>query len=221
MAEAEFRTMRSYHTCPAEEQRELTAHLKDQVVVVTGGSRGLGKAIAGAFAGREAHVIAASRSQSDLPEGGHLHMAWMQVDVTDVDSVRPLKRPVCDTWGMLDNLVNNAWTVTKDQLMLETPVSGLLQVIDVNLSGPMLMARMLVPLMKDRRGILINVGSSMGRALRKGLVAYGTSIAGLRHLSANFAVELAETEGFAGMRVFAVDPGGMDTAMRHDGLDHH
>jgi NAD(P)-dependent dehydrogenase (short-subunit alcohol dehydrogenase family) len=99
--------------------------------------------------------------------------------------------------------------------MLETPVSDLLQVIDVNLKGPLLMSRLLVPLMKDRNGIVINIGSSAGRTLRTGLVPYGTSKAGLRHHSANFALEPTETEGFAGVRIFIVDPGGMDTAMRY------
>ena len=141
-------------------------------------------------------------------------MAWMRADVTDVDSVRALERHIRDTWGVLDILVNNAGTVTKDQPMLKTPVSDLLRVIDVNLKGPMLMSRLLVPLMKHRSGIVINVGSIAGRTLRPGLVPYSTSKAGLRHHSANFALELAAMEGFAGVRVFAVDPGSMDTAMR-------
>jgi NAD(P)-dependent dehydrogenase (short-subunit alcohol dehydrogenase family) len=111
--------------------------------------------------------------------------------------------------------VNNAATVTKEQPLLETPISDLLQVIDVNLKGPLLMTRLLVPLMKDRHGMVINVGSRVGRIVRTGLVAYGTSKAGLRHLSANIAVEFAEMEGFAGVHVFALDPGGMDTALRY------
>jgi NAD(P)-dependent dehydrogenase (short-subunit alcohol dehydrogenase family) len=215
MEEAASRTMRSHHTSTAKEQRALTTQLQDKVVVVMGGSRGLGKAIAEAFAGHKAHVIVASRTQPDFSEGGHRPLAWMRVDVTDVDSVRALERHIRDTWGVLDILVNNAGTVTKDQPMLETPVSDLLRVIDVNLKGPMLMSRLLVPLMKDRPGIVINVGTSAGRTLRTGLVPYGTSKAGLLHHSANFALELTEMEGFTGVRAFAVDPGGMDTAMRY------
>jgi NAD(P)-dependent dehydrogenase (short-subunit alcohol dehydrogenase family) len=195
--------------------RALTAQLTGKVVVVTGGSRGLGKAIAEAFAGHKAHVIVASRTRPDFPEGRHRSMAWMPVDVTDVASVCALERHLRDTWGTLDILVNNAGTITKEQSMLETPVSELLQVIDVNLKGPMLMSRMLVPLMPDRSGVVINVGSSAGRTLRTGLVPYGTSKVGLRHHSANLVVELVETTGFAGVRVFLVDPGGMDTAMRY------
>jgi 3-oxoacyl-[acyl-carrier protein] reductase len=214
MEEADFRTVRSHYPSTAEEMRALTAQLQDKVVVVTGGSRGLGKAIAEAFAGHAAHVTVASRTPPDLPEGGPRRLAWRRADVTDVDSVRALERHIRDTWGALDILVNNAGTVTKDQPMLETPVSDLLQVIDVNLKGPMLMSRLLVPLMKHRSGIVINVGSIAGRTLRPGLVPYSTSKAGLRHHSANFALELADMEGFAGVRVFAVDPGSMDTAMR-------
>jgi NAD(P)-dependent dehydrogenase (short-subunit alcohol dehydrogenase family) len=215
MEEAELPTMLRHHTCTAEEERALTAQLKDKVVVVTGGSRGLGKAIAEAFAEHEAHVIVASRTRLDSPERGHRLLEWMRVDVTDVDSVSGLEHHIRHTWGTLDILVNNAGTITREQPMLETPVSDLLQVIDVNLKGPLLMSRLLVPLMKDRRGIVINVGSSAGRTLRTGMVPYGTSKAGLRHHSANFAVELAETEGFSGVRVFVVDPGGMDTALRY------
>jgi 3-oxoacyl-[acyl-carrier protein] reductase len=215
MEETEWRTMLCHNTGTAEEQRALTAQLKDKVVVVTGGSRGLGKAIAEAFAGHDAHVIVASRTRPNLPEGGHQRMAWMRVDVTDVESIRALERHIRDAWGMLDILVNNAGTITKEQSMLETAVSDLLQVIDVNLKGPLLMSRLLVPLMKDRRGIVINVGSSWGRTLRTGHVPYSTSKAGLRHHSANFALELTETEGFSGVRVFLVDPGAMDTALRY------
>jgi NAD(P)-dependent dehydrogenase (short-subunit alcohol dehydrogenase family) len=79
----------------------------------------------------------------------------------------------------------------------------------------MLMSRLLVPLMKDRRGMVINVASSMGRSIRPGMLPYATSKAGLRHHSAKLAVELADMEEYSGVRVFAVDTGGMDTAMRH------
>jgi NAD(P)-dependent dehydrogenase (short-subunit alcohol dehydrogenase family) len=215
MEEAALRTMLRYGTSPTEEEQALTAQLQDKVVVVTGGSRGLGQAIAEAFAAYAAHVIVVSRTRPDLPADGHRRMTWMQVDVTEVESVYTLERHLRDTWGRLDILVNNAGTDTKEQPMLETPVSDLLQVIDVNLKGPLLMLRLLVPLMKDRHGLVINVGSSAGRTLRTGMVPYGTSKAGLRHHSANFAVELAESKGYAGVRVFLVDPGGMDTALRY------
>lgn len=214
MEESALRTILSPNTSTAEEQRALTAQLQDKVVVVTGGSRGLGKAVAEALAGHDAHVIVASRTRPDLPAGDHRRIAWIPVDVTEVASVQALERHLRDTWGTLDILVNNAGMITKDQGMLETPVSDLLQVIDVNLKGPLLVSRLLVPLMKDRNGLVINVGSSAGRTLRTGMVPYGTSKAGLRHHSANFAVELGETAGFVGVRVFLVDPGGMDTAMR-------
>jgi NAD(P)-dependent dehydrogenase (short-subunit alcohol dehydrogenase family) len=134
-------TIWHHHTSPAQEPRELAAQLRDTVAVVTGGSRGLGKAIAEAFAGHEAHVMVASRTQPDIPAGGYRPIEWMRVDVTDVDSVRALERHVRQTWGRLDVLVNNAGTVTKAQSLLETPVSDLLQVMDVNLKGPILVSR--------------------------------------------------------------------------------
>jgi NAD(P)-dependent dehydrogenase (short-subunit alcohol dehydrogenase family) len=179
----------------------LDLDLSGRVAVVTGASRGIGRAIALDLARRGATVACASR---DLPRAGETANEAggraFALDVRDDASVERLAHDVVEAFGGVDILVNNAGI---------GPGSWE-DVLATNLTGPHLCVRHLLPqLERSGRGAIVNVGSINGLVTMKGLDAYCAAKGGLHHLTRQLAHEL----GACGIRVNCVAPGFIRTDM--------
>jgi NAD(P)-dependent dehydrogenase (short-subunit alcohol dehydrogenase family) len=188
----------------------MTAEL---VALVTGAARGIGLATAGRFldAGWQVALLDVDRdtlaaSLRDLAQPERTHA--IGCDVSDPLQVQQSVAEVASRFGRLDALVNNAG-VAVFKPVLETTYEEWSRVLAVNLTGPFLCTQAAVPLMRETGGSIVNITSISGLRASTLRVAYGTSKAGLAHLTKQQAVELA---GF-GIRVNAVAPGPVDTAM--------
>lgn len=185
-----------------------------KVAVVTGAARGIGLATARAFldAGWRVALIdidgpeLARAAAALVPSNAVLAIP---ADVADPDQVRAAADRVGDVFGRADALVNNAG-IAVFKPILETTYEEWHRVLDVNLSGPFLTTQAFAPMMiAVGGGAIVNIGSISGLRASTLRVAYGTSKAGLAHLTKQQAAELGEV----GIRVNLVAPGPVDTAM--------
>jgi NAD(P)-dependent dehydrogenase (short-subunit alcohol dehydrogenase family) len=184
------------------------------VALVTGAARGIGLATARRFLDEGWHVAlldiegeALTRSTRDL--GEPTRTLAVSCDVSDPLQVQQSVTLVANRFGRLDALVNNAG-IAVFKPVLETTYEEWSRVLAVNLTGPFLCTQAAVPLMRENGGgSIVNITSISGLRASTLRVAYGTSKAGLAHLTKQQAVELASL----GIRVNAVAPGPVDTTM--------
>lgn len=190
--------------------------LDDKVITITGGSSGLGAALARRFAEEGAAVSVCARSKGPLDEvcdaieaeGGRCLSAV--ADVTNPDDIARWLGLTKAELGPVDALVNNASLLGDRAAIEDYDLDTWRKVIDVNLTGAFICARAAVPYLRETRGSLIHVSSGVGDHGRPYWGAYCASKNGLEALSEMMAGELEED----GIRVNAVDPGGMRTDMR-------
>jgi len=189
--------------------------LDGRVAVVTGASRGLGRAIARALADAGAAVALAARSKPDLDETASLiteaggRAAVTPTDVTSFADVEALMQSTVRTFGRLDVVVNNSG-IAKVAPLAEMPPEDWRQVIDVNLSGVFYGCRAAAPyLIAQKGGKIINLASVLGRVGLPGYTAYGASKGGVIQLTRALAVEWARH----GIQVNAIAPGWFVTEM--------
>ena len=184
-----------------------------KVALVTGAARGIGLATAKRFLADGWHA-----ALLDI-EGGLLDEAVAAIaapdrtlalhcDVSDAAAVAAAIAQIGRHFGRLDALVNNAGVAVFAPL-LETSDADWNRVLAVNLTGPFLCSKAAVPLMRQHGGAIVNITSISAVRASTLRSAYGTSKAGLAHLTKQLAVELAAS----GIRVNAVAPGPVDTAM--------
>jgi 3-oxoacyl-[acyl-carrier protein] reductase len=184
------------------------------VALVSGASRGIGRAIALALAGRGAHLIAGARgdhAQGTVDEivaaGGRAEAA--SLDVTDPSSIEAVVEGVLARHGRIDILVNNAG-ITRDQLMLRMKRDDWEAVLSTNLTGAFhCVQAVLKPMVKQRSGRIVNVSSVVGQAGNAGQANYAASKAGLIGFTKALALEIASR----GITVNAVAPGLIETDM--------
>ena len=191
-----------------------------RVVLVTGGSRGLGAALVQAFLDEGDRVATCSRSRSDQIDAwsGDASLGdrffFDAVDVADREAARALVRAVVDRWGGIDVLVNNAG-VARDGVLGIFPDDDLDAVVDLNLKGTINMTKQVVRGMLRRgSGRVITISSIVGISGYRGLSVYGATKAAL----IGFTRALARELGSRGILVNAVAPGYLRTEMTH-GLD--
>jgi len=192
--------------------------MNERTALITGASRGLGRALAEHLAAEGARVVLVARGRAALDEvvdsirrrGGE---AWGVVaDVGDPEAIERIAGQAAALAGPVDLLVNNASTLGAVPLpaLADAPSGSLERTFAVNLFGPYrLTRRLLGAMVLAGRGVVVNISSDAAVEAYPTWGAYGASKAALDHLTRTFAAEL---EG-AGVRVFSVDPGEMDTAM--------
>jgi NAD(P)-dependent dehydrogenase (short-subunit alcohol dehydrogenase family) len=185
-----------------------------KVVLVTGAARGIGLAVAKRFLADGWRVAlldilgnVLEKSVAGLAESDAT--LALTCDVSDPDALATALAKIERRFGRLDALVNNAGVAVFTPLM-ETSDADWDRVLAVNLTGPFLCTKAAVPLMRQHGGgAIVNITSISGLRASTLRSAYGTSKAGLAHLTKQLAVELAEL----GIRVNGVAPGPVDTAM--------
>jgi len=187
---------------------------QSQVALVTGAARGIGLATAKKFLA-EGWRVALLDIEGDLLTkavaeiGKDDDTLALTCDVSDATAVGAAMKSVEQRFGRLDALVNNAGIAVFAPLM-ETSEADWRRVLEVNLTGPFLCTKAAVPLMRDSNGgAIVNITSISAVRASTLRSAYGTSKAGLAHLTKQLAVELAALN----IRVNAVAPGPVDTAM--------
>ena len=192
--------------------------LRGKVALVTGASRGIGRAVAAAYAREGARVFLCARHQQNLDRAIHDiaataggEIAGCSGDVGSAEDVQRIVRAATDRFGTIDVLVNNASILGPRVAIVDYPVSGWQEVIRVNLTGIFLLMREVLPMMlKKRSGSIINVTSGVGRNGKARWGAYAVSKAGIECLTQILADELKGS----GVRVNAVNPAATRTEMR-------
>jgi 3-oxoacyl-[acyl-carrier protein] reductase len=189
--------------------------LSGQVAIVTGGSRGIGRAIALKLSGLGAAVVvtatsveAAQKTADEVIAAGGKALA-LRVDVSVSSEVETLFKEAVAAFGRVDILVNNAG-ITKDGLLLRMKDADWDQVLDVNLKGAFTCTREAAKIMsKARYGRIVNVSSVVGEMGNPGQANYCASKAGMIGLTKSVARELARRS----VTVNAVTPGFIETDM--------
>lgn len=195
--------------------------LEGRNALVTGGGRGIGKAIALTMAEAGANVAVAARTLDQVTsvaeEIKSLNQSSiaLQTDVSDPLSVQEMISRTISELGSIDILVNNAG-ISASPFPVSTSDDAWHQIIKTNLSGPFYCCRAIGPHMLERRsGRVINISSTSGRMATSGGAAYNSSKAALNMLTKVFAMEWAPYN----VGVNAIGPGWFETAMTTDSLE--
>lgn len=191
-------------------------NLKGRVALVTGGSRGIGRALCLQLAERGVHVYACARSADSLqeleqeaPSSGSI--TGVVADVTDLQAMRDMFERIDEERGQLHILVNNAGMLGPRAHLQDVDLQEWRTTLAVNADGVFLGCKFATPLMRTAGGgIMINVSSSVGRKGRGGWGPYAVSKHAVEGLTGTLADELVDDE----VCVVSVNPGGTATEMR-------
>ncbi|KAK9287198.1 hypothetical protein L1049_015610 [Liquidambar formosana] len=200
-----------------------------RTVLITGVSKGLGRALALEIAKRGHTVIGCSRTQDKLnslqselsspsPSSSSTHPdsssssdkhLFMNVDVRSNSSVEELARVVMEKKGVPDIIVNSAGTINRNNRIWEVPVEEFDTVIDTNVKGIANVLRHFIPLMiESKQGIIVNMSSGWGRSAAAQVAPYCASKWAVEGLTRSVAKELP-----SGMAIVALNPGVINTDM--------
>lgn len=189
----------------------------DKTVLITGANRGIGRAVAECFAKAGANLIVHSRDATDefirdMVALGERHKVQVDKIAFDMANTLAMKSAVNDVLSVnrrIDVLVNNAG-IAHGGLFQMTPISVVRNVFDVNFFGQLELTQIILRRMvRQKSGVIINIGSIAGIELAAGNIAYGTSKAALMACTRTLAAEV----GSLGIRVNAIAPGLTDTQM--------
>jgi NAD(P)-dependent dehydrogenase (short-subunit alcohol dehydrogenase family) len=192
--------------------------LHNKTALITGASRGLGRALSLLLAAAGAAVVMVARHKEPLDAAVAAVTAaggtafGIVADVSDKQQIHAIAGEAAALVGPLDILIHNASILgpTPLQLLLDTECEDFEGVLQANLLGPFRLTKVVAGAMVLRgSGLIVHISSDAAVSAYPRWGSYGVSKAALDHLSRSFAAELAGT----GVRVFAVDPGEMDTVM--------
>jgi NAD(P)-dependent dehydrogenase (short-subunit alcohol dehydrogenase family) len=178
--------------------------LNNKVVVVTGGSSGIGQAAAQGFAEQGAKVIITGRRSGPLQQAANAHPNILPfvADASEPDSARRTIAKAVESYGRLDTLVNNAGAGALLPLK-DATAERIASIFAVNVIGPSLLTAAALPYLAATKGAVVNVSSTFGHKPAVELSHYAASKAALEHLTRCWALELAPQ----GIRVNAVAAG--------------
>ncbi len=189
-------------------------NLNNKKIIVTGGSRGIGAGIVKLLDSLGAEIAFSYSSRKESAEqvlsqlSGRQHKIF-QLNLSDEESIQMSFSSLLKEWGSVDGLVNNAG-ITKDQLLLRMKTDDFDQVINTNLKGSFLCCKaVLKPMVKARKGSIVNVTSVVGQMGNPGQANYAASKAGVEAFSKSLAKEL----GSRNIRANCVSPGFIETEM--------
>ncbi|KAF5019482.1 hypothetical protein F66182_8489 [Fusarium sp. NRRL 66182] len=206
------------------EPQQFRDTLVDQVAVVTGAGRGIGRAIALAFAQAGAHVVCVARTRTevgslvDLIESLHLPRAeGICADVTSESDIEAIFRETNQAFGTVDILVNNAGIDRIGSMQHEKDFSAWWRVFEVNMKAPAALTRQVLPDMMSRNsGTIIHIGSRNAIYDHPFMTAYSSSKAALLRFHECLHLEL---EG-SNVKTFYLQPGDVATSLMEQGFNH-
>ena len=193
-----------------------SSRLKGQVAIITGASRGIGKAIAQALAKEGAHLILASRSvgalqtlAEELKElSPETQVTVVPTDVTDPKACKALIQTAIDQHGQLDVLINNAGVGAKVALLSEVSDEAISQTIETNLKAPIYLTKYALDAMVPKQsGSIVNINSIAGKIAFPYWAVYDATKAGLKALTEAVAEEQRQNN----IRVIGIYPGAVNT----------
>ena len=187
--------------------------LKSRIAIVTGSARGIGLAIARRLLASGANVAlwdidvtSLAQAEAELKSSGDAKS--FQIDVTSVDSVTKATEATVNAFGKIDILVNNAGIAGANAKLWETDPAEWQRVLNINLTGPFLCCRAVVPhLLKNNFGRIVNIASIAGKEGNPNASHYSSSKAGLIALTKSLGKELATTN----VRVNCITPAVIET----------
>jgi NADP-dependent 3-hydroxy acid dehydrogenase YdfG len=187
--------------------------LKNQVAIVTGASRGIGKAIALKFAeqGTKLALVGSSeeihKTGKELEQKGFNHIETFQVDVANEQQMNEMVAKTLETFGQIDILVNNAG-IGFFKPVEETTIDEWKKVFEVNVQGVFIGAKAVLPHMKARKsGTIITISSDVGRYT----IPNGSAYTATKYAVQGFSGSLAQEVRKYGIRVGTINPGMVDT----------
>ena len=190
--------------------------LKNKNILVTGGSKGIGKGLARVFLNEGANVLICARNEDELKKSFEElktdgHISFLRADLTNMNDIGLIKNKIENEFIKLDVLVNNASILGVKSKIENYPEEIWNKVIDINLNAQFYITKSLIPLLKkSESGSIINVSSTVGRVGRANWGAYSASKFGLEALNQILSQELEDFN----IRVNSVNPGGTRTDMR-------
>lgn len=191
--------------------------LSGKVALITGGSRGIGKAIAKEFSENGASIVISGKDKTRLDQiAKEIGSFAIQADIRKESEVLALIEKTVEKFGRLDILVNNAGIFPKIKLLHEITDSEWRDVLDVNLNGPFYATKYAIPYMQKNGGVIINIASSAGLKAYENFNAdaYSASKAALVLLTKCWALEYAKSR----IRVNCICPGVVETDMTSEFL---
>lgn len=198
----------------------MDENFKDKTVIITGGSEGVGAAVARKFAGAGANLVLAARGKKKLDKIAEelrekTNVAILAMDVADPDACANLFKKAEFEFGKVNVLINNAGCHERGHVE-NTSVEDLGTMIDVNLKAPIILCRLAIPHIRDaEEGAIVNVASLAGRTPVPGAATYSASKFGLRAFTFALAEELRDSN----IKLAVVSPGPIDTGFIMSNID--